>query len=121
MSIDGNDVPVDIDGTSHLRVVYGKMELFDRRIQVGYVQIDFLYIPVWRPFEPEDKDYFAAWRKGIWRNLHRLRMKQAVREGKVRLTLEPHIVGEKVVSLPGATMQLDPQLIEHLAKLDMIS
>jgi hypothetical protein len=54
----------DIDNTSYVeldgapaarsRVVYGVKAIPEQRMQVGYVQVDYRNVVVWRPYDPDD-------------------------------------------------------------------
>jgi hypothetical protein len=70
----------DIDNTSYVeldgapaarsRVVYGVKAISEQRIQVGYVQVDYRNVVVWRPYDPDDMGWEAPWKTGHWRNAY---------------------------------------------------
>jgi hypothetical protein len=57
-----------------VRCVYHLRNNDRLKFQTGYVQYDNNEIPVWRPFDPNDKSMDAPWRKGKWENIYVLRM-----------------------------------------------
>lgn len=57
-----------------IRCVYDIKNNDHLKFQTGFVQYDNNEIPVWRPFDPNDKSMDAPWRKGRWENIYALRM-----------------------------------------------
>ena len=114
-----NSSYVEIDGSpsARSRVVYGVRRIPEKRIQVGYVQIDYRNIVVWRAYDASEDRWDASWRTGIWRNAYAVRMPrdQATADPQ-RPTYElVEFEDEGVVALlPGVELRLARNLRGHL-------
>lgn len=106
---------VSIDQSATIpRVVYGRVEILEAKMQVGFVLINDKYVWVWRPYDPIDKSRRANWRNGACKNFYTSRMHWQAEGGKVRMILESQNFGKFVVRLPSAASDLTGALKEYL-------
>jgi hypothetical protein len=97
------------------RVVYDDRSDSKWRMQTGYVQYDNNRVPVWRPYDPDDSSLDAAWRGGVWRNVHMLVMPHDPAARKVRYQTTEHDTGTgDIAILPKIEVKLTFALVEHL-------
>jgi len=121
----------DIDNTSYVRlegspsarsrVVYGIRRIPEHHIQVGYVQVDYNYVVVWRPYDPDDDRWDAPWASGCWRSTYLMRMPrdQAAKDsGRPTYGIAPFECDGVTTYLPRVEMTLHRDLKEHLDKLE---
>ena len=113
---------VIIDGAPSAisRVIYSRKEVPDQRVQFGTIQVGHRFVAVWRPFDPDDKGYDAAWRWIPWRNVYRVHVPHAPipdRPRKLQYALDDLEIDGPRARLPVANLRLDSRLKEHLEKL----
>ena len=101
------------------RVVYDYRSDPTWRLQTGYVQYDNNNVPVWRPYDPNDGGLEAAWRNGLWRNVHSLVMPQAPGAKYISYqTVAVDVGNEKFAMLPSVEVKFTHALLEHLAQVE---
>lgn len=81
-----------------IRCVYNIKNNDHLKFQTGFVQYDNNEIPVWRPFDPNDKSMGAPWHKGIWENIYALRMNH--KKGSKHVEYEIDDIKFEGVSVP---------------------
>ncbi|WP_165184086.1 hypothetical protein [Caulobacter soli] len=100
------------------RVVYDYRSDPEWRLQTGYVQYDSNSVPVWRPYDPEDRDLDADWRTGLWRNIYTMVMPPSPGTKHVSYETEEYNTGSgQIAMLPRVEVRLTYLLREHLAKV----
>lgn len=119
MLYDGNQQFVTIDGNSsaQARVIYGRRDVPEQKMQVGFCQVDHKYVVVWRPYNPSDISHDAKWRNGVWKSIYSLRMLRDDSEGKVRMAFGATEFEGHKLSLPLAQPVFTYDFEEHLRKV----
>src|SRR5688500_13632001 len=106
-----NTQSVELDGSSSVRerVIFSVRNVPEQRVQFGTVKVDYGTGAVWRPYDPDDVSYEAAWKKGTWRNVYRVRVPQHPIPNKPRYVeyqIDQVTVGECEARLPLAELQV---------------
>jgi hypothetical protein len=117
-----NTQPVCLDGASSAkaRVIYSLRRVPEQKLQFGTVQVDYGTVAVWRPFDPDDTGYEAAWRSIPWRNVYRIHVPRHPipdRPKYVEYAIEEMALGDVRAKLPVAMLELSYHLKEHLKTL----
>lgn len=121
-----NQSRVILDGmqSATWRRVYGLQRHPEQRVQFGYVQVDYGYVPVWRPYDPDDDRWDAPWADGLWRNVYRLHMPRDQGDPKRPtyglVPFEDQVRGGSAV-LPRVAPVMNRHLREHLDSLQVSS
>lgn len=111
-------VILDFMPSATWRRVYGVQRHPEQRLQFGFVQVDYGYVPVWRPYDPDDDRWDAPWADGNWRNVYRMHMPRDQGDPK-RPTygLVPFEEAGASAVLPRVTIVMNRYLHEHLNSL----
>ncbi|WP_336985626.1 hypothetical protein [Altererythrobacter aquiaggeris] len=118
----------DIDNTQYVRldgaqsvqqrVVYSVREIPAQRMQTGLVQVQYSYVAVWRPYDPDDSQYDADWKTGTWLNIYRIRVPLDEPGPKANTSTygwDEIQVDGTAVQLPKVEFALNHDLKKHLA------
>lgn len=92
----------------------------EQKLQFGTVKVDYGTVAVWRPYDPDNDNYDAEWRREPWRNVYRIHVPQhpiSNRPGYVEFLIDEVDIGGVRARLPVATMEITHRLKEHLEKL----
>jgi hypothetical protein len=97
------------------RSVYDVNSDPDFRIQKGYITYYDKFIPVWRPYDPQDISENAFWRSRVWKNIYEIRMNTCVNGRKIiKGKIEKYIINDKSIALPQVEIEISNELIRFI-------
>lgn len=99
-----------------IRCVYDIRNNESLKFQTGYVQYDNNEIPVWRPYDPNDKSWEAPWKNGKWENIYTLRMSQKKGTQYVEYEVSNQNFEGTHFSLPQVSCELMRSFSDYLKK-----
>lgn len=88
------------------RVVYDIRNFERYKFQTGFIKHDDNHIPVWRPYDPEDRSLDAHWRSGKWYNLYTLKMNEKKDVRYVQYDTGDITIENETLSLPKVSIEL---------------
>lgn len=117
MGIREQRIQIGYSVKSIVRCVYDIRNNDHLKFQTGYVQYDDNEIPVWRPFDSNDKSMDAPWRDGKWQSIYVLRMPQKKDSKHVAYEVSEVDFEGASLSLPKVSTELMHAFKTHLNKV----